>query len=192
VLWERVFSTQNLAIDSDNNNGYAMPDFSSVENDQEYAINNPEKPGKIIVVGIRDSDSDGIPDFADFDAAALSNFTPMGLTYRLGNPADFKSTVLIFNYAASDPSKVKVFGDEAIGYQYIPAPGLLRIWKKPADQARNFKSVTAGGDWLPANVPIPASLLPLDGDNRVTLYIETLGLSQQTGDHLVQLKVSYL
>ena len=56
----------DLDVDSDNSNWPGgWPDRSQYEDDIEDISNDPQYPGKFIMVNDNDDDGDGIPDFAD-------------------------------------------------------------------------------------------------------------------------------
>jgi hypothetical protein len=129
-------------MDSDNNNGYGQPDLSLEEDEIEDQPNNPDTPGKILAVNNNDLDEDQIPDFADMDysSAGTNNFAPMviGLPEAV---TDLENTRIRLYYDGSDPAVVQTTtATDADGVEYTfytPAPGKLRIWRKPANKPRD-------------------------------------------------------
>jgi len=98
----------DLDVDSDNDDGFGMPD-QSVEEDR--IEDDSDKPGKLIGVNDADQDGDGVPNFADgFDlwgnegANAGGQFAPLVLT--LEGPMDEGAAEVTFNYSCSDPAYV--------------------------------------------------------------------------------------
>lgn len=192
TLWEWAWVGLDLDIDSDNNNNFGEPDMTPEEDEIEQRIDDPENPGKIIITELHDSDKqddDELPDFADYiivtEANHKTSFTP--IVIDLGLPEDeLMQAKLLFNYFASNPGKITRYGNKATGYQYMPESGMLRIWTKPAAKSRNSASVIDGGDWVLANTPVPLSKLPALSDGKLVLYVENVGLSQKTGDHIIK------
>jgi hypothetical protein len=193
VLWAFDFLSFDLIVDSNNDNGFSEPDGSKAESENELAINDPKNPGKIIFEIVSDSDKqnndDELPDFADYiiPANAVVKTTFTSLVLDVGQTVNDKTKITLqLSYSASDPAKVGVFGTQATGLQYIPAPGHLRVWTKPATETRNPTSILNGGDWVLPNVQISLDKLPAATQGKLTLYIESVGLGQQTGDQVVK------
>lgn len=184
--WVRVstVSPYDIDIDSDNNNGYDMPERSWAEEEVEAVA-----PGKFIGVNYQDGDGDGVPGFADGfnrdgqagnddDITTGEEFTP--LIIELPHSVNPNATIW-FLYVASDPAGVTREGTSP-NYTYAPAPGKMRIWTKDADQPRNKKSVGEGGDYVPA-FPFGVSL---DFDKgKVELFVEGIAPSSSTGGNSI-------
>jgi hypothetical protein len=190
ILWEYEFATANLHIDSDNNNGFDLPDKSEEEEAVEAKTGDPDNPGKILYVDYEDSDGDGKPNFADNDAGAANPFIPMVLTAEIGSG----NSRVIFRYSASDPAKIEgPYGDEVHGFVYVPAPGMLRLWTKNGTDVRDNRSVLDGGDYIPSDIPIPVRLLGATFENpEVTLYVESVSISSGPGDTEIQVEYQHL
>lgn len=151
-----------------------------------------------MIADIRDSDGDMIPDYAETDNFNLipTSFTPLVFSLNLPDDADPAKTYVEFNYSASDPNKIMAYGN-AEDYidndlQHIPANGMLRIWSTNAQDVRSPASILAAqpGHWVEPNKLIPLNKLPALSGKHLILYIEGVGLSQQTGDHVIQSKVT--
>ena len=192
ILWEFAFVMRDIDIDSDNNNAFELPDFSQAEEQVDSSTGDKTKPSKLMQVNNQDDNDDDIPRFAEVTPSGDKLFVPIGVNLGAQNGGDAASTLIVFRYDASDPdpNKVKKFGDEFIGYQYIPAPGALRLWTKPSEQARNPKSVVDGGDWVPSEKQIPLSRLPPLVNGDLILYVESVALSDVPGDTLIQVKLN--
>lgn len=189
------FEGFNLSIDSDNNNGYNLPDGSEHEN----AIkDDPNLPGKLILINNADRDGDGIPGFADginldptLESGLLSEddrFVPIRLSIAR-NSCNPNEEGIVFSYDASPPSGVEVIiGPD--GPSYLPAPGALRIWTKDGSEGRDMADVADGGDFVAANrTYAPADLgLPEEG-GEVVLWIEAVRPSETMGDARIVVKI---
>ncbi len=172
----------DLDVDSDNNNGLALPDRSRQEETIEEM-----PPGKVIESWIgNDCDYDMIPDFADGynrDASpnpaddvisgCQSGFVPMVVALPEGVNA---STAKVkFTYTASDPAGVTTSsatiphspGPEQVTL-YSPVAGDLRIWKKDAGGERTIAS-----DYIVPNTWYAVSQLPqFSGSGAYLLFVE--------------------
>ncbi|MGA2501000.1 MAG: fibronectin type III domain-containing protein, partial [Tepidisphaeraceae bacterium] len=140
----------DLAIDSDNNNGFGLPDQSAREDAIE---DDPNKPGKVIPVNDGDCDRDGVPDYADGynwdgitdaidpptpDVAIghnADNIPPYGsqgehftpIVVQLSDEVDWTKVRLQSTYDFSNPNQVTRTGSGTAWdpYLYSPAPGTL-------------------------------------------------------------------
>lgn len=198
----RIATVMDLDTDS-NNNGQI--DFSDEEDAIEDVAGDPTKPGKIIFVNSKDADGDGIPDFADgFNWDGDPNTTADNENIR----ETFEPLVLVVSnvafdvtkarfrvkYSASDPSKVT--RSESAPFEYRPAPGALRIWKKPGWMPRNKGAADIqGGDFV---VPgedhlYIASQLGLEelgaGLYFSRLYVEGIDASSSVADQRVTVEI---
>jgi hypothetical protein len=171
------FSAVDLDIDSDNNNGYQPPDRTTYE-DQIENQTGLEYPGKIVFVNSDDIDEDGVPDYADgFDMfgnqgdGASSAFTPVVIHVD----SDLPSTATVtFTYDASDPAGLTRTGNEEDGYEYIPAPGYLRLWNKDGPQSRLKAGLESGGDYIKPGVAYTIAQLGFNIWSEKTLYLESV------------------
>lgn len=172
----------DVDADSDNNNNHASPDRSLAEDNVEAT-----SPGKIIPVGLVDTDEDGIPDFADgYNQNATADddesdgtcFAPVVI--ELPSPIDINVSKLRFTYSASDP-----MGVTTPGGVYTPAAGSLRLWTKPGDEERNGAQVSTSGDYVADAVYDATDLGFVGGANperTVTLHMEAVRASTAMGD----------
>jgi len=185
----------DLDVDSDNNNGLAPPERSEFEEQVEDLVLDPARPGKFVIVNVRDVDNDGLVDFADgFDSygsdlivddvisSGLGKFTPLVLEVPDG--IELSEARFRFHYSGSDPGEMDFDGDG------LPkrAEGYLRLWTKNGDEARSAAAANADepGDYI---APVGAegqdgiySFEQLAGENdgagrTVTLYIEGIDIS---------------
>jgi hypothetical protein len=191
VLWEIGSNILDVDVDSDNN-GSGIPDRTANEDKVEFIKDNPEKPGLVIITKLFDSDKeegdDQLPDYCDYIISDSSKYLTefMQLVVDLGDEDISPNMQIQLDYSASDPNKLMKFGDDATGYQYIPAPGQLRIWAKQANITRNPDSVLDGGDWVISGEPIQITKLPEIKGGQIILYIESVALSIKPGDQAIK------
>jgi hypothetical protein len=166
----------DLAIDSDNNDGYLPPNRAPAEQSIE---DDATKPGKIISVNDDDTDGDGVPDSQDFNGIADEQFVPLIVNIPIGyNPATAK---IKLTYNASDPADPN-------------ASGALRVWLKPGDAARNTASVSSGGDFLATGAsysPTSCGYNSYTG-HAMTLYVEGIAPTTTEAARLITLSVDLL
>jgi len=180
LLWEYAFRSVDIDVDSDNNNGFALPDRTLEEDQLE---NTAGLPGKILVANNGDTDNDNIPDFADFNPG--EEFIPLVLS--VPDHQNLSSSRIRFEYSGSDPMGVVQEGDENIGYRYVPAPGLQRLWKKNGNQQRIAFPLAGGGDYIAPDVPyLPVQLGITASQREIVLYIEAIRSSVSLGDGTIK------
>ncbi|MGP1310004.1 MAG: hypothetical protein ACTS27_07400 [Phycisphaerales bacterium] len=160
----------DLAIDSDNDNGFDLP----AQNEIEEQIEDSPSGMKVAVVNRGDSDGDYIPDYAD-------GYGGFGPGSQIGPPSIRFVPVLVdlrglppnaqisFDYPASSPeeltrSDVIVADIESSYYRYHRPAGHLRLWDVEGHDTRTTEN------FIRANTPVPVSEL---GDFRV-LYLEAV------------------
>jgi hypothetical protein len=174
-----------VAIDSDNNNGFDLPDLSQAEDEIEEDL---DKPGKIIVGAPgADTDGDGVPDFAEAhygsgdgdNTVSQAPFTP--IVFETGYPVSAGGGVKL-HYSASDPRLVTKVVEDDIA-TYTAAPGAMRLWTKPAHEPRNPLPITEGGDYIPPDVTLDM-LFKLGERSIQTAYIEMVNGSGLTPIHI--------
>ena len=199
ILWEYAFFIVDVDvdIDSNNNNGFDLPDGSVAEGLTEKVIDDPESPGKIMQVDTETplAPSDNLPGFANFEAIATNTFVPIVINI----PSKQEHAFVMVYYYASDPADVEKFyydykakGDESDDEdfdQYIPAKGVMRIWQKKSTEQRSKLSILAGGDFIPSDKKIPLSSLPALVEDKLVLYVETVGHSETAGNYIIQVKI---
>lgn len=183
----QVIRGVDIDVDSDNDDGYGMPDRTVAEDSVEdvscAGITNAADlvhPGKVLYANIGDSDGDGIPGYADgFDLGStiLDNgsrndrFAPLVLA--IPENTDLDKALLGLEYSGSDPAEVIPYQPvPGSGVIYIPDSGMMRLWTEDADTLRDKRDITAGGDYVGPGVYTPAELGFKAGENEVTLYIE--------------------
>jgi hypothetical protein len=173
-----------MDIDVDSLNNGEGP---NADDRMEDAIeDDKDKPGAFLEVATADSDSDGIPDFADgFNRdgiASNSDNLSSGQWSRLTHSAPWTyhadATVTI-TYDASDPMGVAFQNGK-----YTPGGGSLRIWTKSLSSARNAAPFTgtAPGDYL-APGTYRALALPFE------LYLEGIEQSGKAGDDRIRFEI---
>jgi hypothetical protein len=195
VLWEYAFKMVDMDMDSDNDNGYGQPDLSLEEDEIEDQPNNPDTPGKILAVNNNDLDEDQIPDFADMDysSAATNNFAPIVISLPEA-VTDLENTRIRLYYDGSDPAAVETTtasDADAVEYTfYTPAPGKLRIWRKPSNKPREPVADYIKPSTETVDNNIPALSLGFTKDIReVTLYSESVRASETWGDTSIRFEV---
>ena len=179
----------NLAIDSDNEDGYGLPDGTE---DEDAIEDDPSLPGKYVGLNDDDNDSDGIPDFADgydLDPNNADDNATVGedfvqLRVSFSEPVNASAARITFLYDASDPSQVTSAG----GIYSPPATGSLRIWLHDGHPGRDGARVDAAtpGHFVPSGVALTLSQLDFGvGDSGRTFYVEGIKASEAQGDQRV-------
>jgi len=201
VLWEYAFLRNDMDIDSDNNNGYELPDSSSNEEQFESIIGDPERPGKIIyvdtIVATTVDEENTLPGFANFNAIEEKTFIPLSIAVSQSE-GQLENTYVTFSYYASDPSDVTSyiydFSADDEDKQYFPAPGVMRIWTKNSNEERSPLPVDLffPGDFVKPNRLIALNNLPAPVNGKIVLYVETVGLSEIPGSFLIQMRMEPL
>jgi hypothetical protein len=172
---DRVFvSAIDLDIDSDNTDGFGLPDRTLYEDVIEY---DTTRPGKFVVVNDGDVDYDGVPNLADgYDLygnqgySAGGPFTPIVLEVDAGLPS---TATLTLTYDGSDPAGLVRTGDPINGYEYIPANGHLRLWTLDGWDNRLKSGVQSGGDYITPGVAYTLGQLGF-ASGTVTLFVEAV------------------
>jgi len=183
-----------LAIDSDNNNGFDLPRRTQAEREARGELDNDEKPGKVLLLNDGDLDGDGIPDYADgYDlddgitednASENVRFVPVVLNLTA---LDWQNAKIKFQYPASDPAQVTASTDNPC---VLPTEGKIRLWKKDGGEARNKDPLEEEGDFIKADTEYTMEQLGLSQEEtEVTLYVEAVKLSDQTAD--IEIKVEF-
>ncbi|WP_404310460.1 Calx-beta domain-containing protein [Neorhodopirellula lusitana] len=173
----------DLDVDSDNNNGLALPDRTAFEDSVEFVRLDPSRPGKFVIVNGRDADEDGVTDHID-DLIDSQNgkFTPLVLEVPGG--IDLAKARFRVTYSGSDPGELQ-YDSNGIAQ---PAAGHLRVWTANGNEARdaNAANATQPGDYV---APVGTdgndgiySFAELGGDvaasgRIITLYIEGIDIS---------------
>lgn len=178
-----------LLVDSLNQYGFDTP----VDSDEVEAIeDDPDEPGKIILVNDGDVDLDGIPDYADGydlfsdnpDDDTSSGVVFVPVVFEIPEPVNVTTAVVRISYPASDPGAVITNG---LGGYTLP-PGKLRLWARDGSEQRSTNFVwriDAPGDYLPptTSAGIPAAELGFtNGVRSVTFYAEATRPSEETAD----------
>ncbi|HZL35034.1 MAG TPA: hypothetical protein VFC78_06975, partial [Tepidisphaeraceae bacterium] len=131
----------DLLVDSDNDDGFNIPDGSPLEDRLQTVPYSTSTPGKILIADGNDLNGNGSPDYADWAAGvAGSQFAPF--QFRIPATTDLSKTTIEFDYSAADPS--------ASG----TPPGALRLWLKDASAAKSLS------DYIAGNTAIAAGTLP--------------------------------
>jgi hypothetical protein len=192
----------DLDIDSDNDDDFGEPDHDPAAEDAIEA--DTDKPGKYVIVNDRDAESDGVPDYADgFDwdpslAADGSNTKDdfVQLTIDLPEPIDLSLARLRITYSASDPDPSNPAGvaRTPAGVYMAPTVGHLRLWKKDANEARDWHSVkdATPGDFVPSEDYDDLSKLGFGGAGgvrTVKLYVEGIKKSDSEADQELKIEV---
>ncbi len=179
TLWQFGFSTLDIDIDSDNNNGLGMPDRSPEE---ELVENTPGQPGKILLPNTGDANDNGIPDFADFTAGA--GFAPM--VVEVPEEVDVNTALLRFSYEQSDPNSISVT-TQAGKESYIPAEGIMRLWRRNGTEDRDTNDISAGGDFIRSGVAYAVRDFGIRPDKRTAVvYIELVRSRDDWGGAIIK------
>jgi len=173
----------DLDIDSDNTAGLGgAPNGTNLE---ETAEAQPSGI-KVVVVNRDDTDNDRVLDYADglnadgvagtSDDIASARFTPITLRVAGLPTADLSGAAVTFVYDAADPANVTLTTRELPGVEdpagrsfkeFAAGSGMLRVWRKPGDEARSQADFIA-----PGAAHSLASLSPLG--ETTTLYVEAV------------------
>ena len=126
-------------------------------------------------------------------------FVPLVLNCQLPAGVAPANARIEFDYNGNDPSTLAnnpmSIADATANYgedvacNNNPLSGRIRIWTKNAYEHRNANSVTNGGDFVTANVPLSYSSVVPGSANQVTLYIEGIGTSDYWGLDKIHVKV---
>lgn len=154
VLWEWGFTTLDIDMDEDNNNGTDLPDRSMLE---EAIESIPKHPGKRIRVNNMDINHNRVPDFAEFDyldktgQRVITHFVPM--VVEIPSHVPMEGSTLTFSYQGSEPLAIEVSDDpdypgDSRRKLYEAAPGVQRMWRTDADKKRDPKGIHSGGDYV--------------------------------------------
>ncbi|UXD86199.1 hypothetical protein [Thalassolituus hydrocarboniclasticus] len=154
VLWEWAFTTLDIDMDEDNNNGTDLPDRSALE---EAIESIPKHPGKRIRVNNMDINQNKVPDFAEFDyldktgQRVITHFVPM--VVEIPSHVPMAGSTLTFSYQGSEPLAIEVSDDpdypgDSRRKLYEAAPGVQRMWRTDADKKRDPKGIHSGGDYV--------------------------------------------
>lgn len=176
-------------VDSDDNNGYSLPDRTQQEEQIEDDL---IRIVKVIATNDDDHDADGIPGYADgydlysgdsgptADDASPDRFVPIVVEVPDGlSPG---AATLAFRYDASDPYDVVRQADET----YVMPPGGMRIWTKDGSAARDGHGVRDGGNFVEAGVPYTLTELAFaQGQRTKTFYVEALRPSTTPTTHRI-------
>lgn len=165
----------DLDVDTDNTNGFSAPDSNAAEDEAEM-----QGPGKLMFTGLADTDSDGIPDWADgIELAGLeagpsgAAFVPLVLDVPDAVMAalDDPSAYVALAYDMSDPALITP------GNLSVRPPGAFRLWTKDGTSMRNPLPATEGGDLVAPGVRLDRTKLNSmrSGGDKVTLYLEAVG-----------------
>lgn len=176
----------DIDLDSDNNQGFEMPDRSAAEEWQEAIVGDPERPGKTIVANTIDADRDGVTDYADGydrlpdpffedDLSDRTRFVPIVIE---ASGIRLEDTSLVIDYDESDPLGVRTNG---IDLYDLPA-GSMRLWRDDGDARRDGRSIDDGGSYIPPGIHPLANLMDGTGSLSVTLYVEVVSPSVTPGD----------
>jgi len=178
ILWDWAFTTLDVDIDSDNNNGFELPDRTLLEEASELS---EKMPGKRIRINTGDVNQNKIPDFAEFEYVTKDGvriekkFVPFVVEIPDHIPID--GSTLEFQYSGSDPLALKIEDDpdhqgEKI---YTAAEGFQRIWITNATVKRNPQGLKQNGDYIAPNDIYSLLQLGFRQRRRIkTFYIEAI------------------
>ncbi|QQL43819.1 hypothetical protein [Sulfuriroseicoccus oceanibius] len=200
-VWSNLAETSvyqvDLDVDSSNDNYNEVDGFEGESGEREDAIEASDaveegtsypRPGKIVVAqGARDSDSDGLPDFADgfsiegIDQGIPENVTDIYFTpvrVELPTPFDPIEASVTFHYGPVCEPRLSENGIGLVPTKderepdavVIRKPG-LRLWRHDAVGRSSGKSVPEG-DFIEPGTSIKWSDLDMDQDRVAVLYVD--------------------
>jgi hypothetical protein len=197
-----VFLTEapvDMDVDSDNNNGFGNPDRTQGEDIIE------ENSAKNILPNIKDSDNDGLPDYADGfgleghenseTVASSLKFVPVKVELK-GSSFDPSKTRVKFTYAKESEPKIGkglragVEGEAPV----MVAQGGMRLWNAAADQRKNANPIQDGGivkgDYIPSGKEVNwTEIVRGNNSKEATLYVEYVDTQPPTTTGRVNLIV---
>ena len=181
--------TIDLDIDSDNTNGFDLPDRSNDEEDIEEKQGDPLTPGKLILENTGDIDEDGIPDFADgfgenSAADASQRFTPIVLELS-GMPEG--DVTFVLSYSDSAPSQITAIQDQYGDSVYAAGPGHLRLWTKDGNLGRDSAPLNEGGDLVESGTEY--SIDQFGSGDEIILYVEGIQTNGTFAQQVIELTV---
>jgi pimeloyl-ACP methyl ester carboxylesterase len=183
----------DLDIDSDHTTDFGGPQLDDFEDEIEDNGPSPHEALKYVVVNDYYEVDDWVPGYANFEMAPpygptnTTIFVPVVLEFDpCGLEVPYEQVNVNFTYTQSDPEPVPESMTTEDGESVYPIPdGRLRLWTKNQQGPRNPASILDGGDFIPADEPIPMTEIGLPGE--VTLYLE--GINPTTGLGAEQIKV---
>jgi len=189
-----TISNVDLDIDSNNDNGFNLPEQ---DNEEDQLENDKTKPGKYVPVHLEDTNHNGIPNFADgFDKygnqrpGAGGEFVPLVL--KLSGPVEWGKVKILFDYSDSDPRNVNRVGDGTYctPYVYSPGAGHLRVWRVDGSANRFADDARSGGDFVRSSVEYSALALGLGpGSETITLFVE--GIKVNPNNREIRVEIDY-
>jgi len=185
VLWQFEFTTMDIDIDSDNNNGFDLPNRDFAE---EAIEADKDKPGKVHTVNDGDVNGNQVPDYAEFDYGGASNsFVPF--VVEIPSQIDLSSATVMFLYSDSDPKKIKVEEvgtDEYPSTRYTPDPGAQRIWLKNASEVRDPQI-----DYMVSGTKYSVSVLGFTDSERIKVFYLEGVRETDMGEASIQVSLEY-
>lgn len=175
-------SLVDLDIDSDNDDALAPPTRSPEEEKKETSSNQDES-GKVVLTNIGDSDTDGVPDFADgikeLGTAGTPDggrFVPLVMDIAITEEFDPEDVLLTFTYNQSDPQAIT----NPANADFPPPNGSIRIWVKDGDKARSWNSVADDGDFVRSGQNYDLTDFTHDDGSVITLFVEGINAGTST------------
>ncbi|MBB5352936.1 hypothetical protein HNR46_003185 [Haloferula luteola] len=195
-----IFASGDIDIDSDNNDGLALPRRDTAEEDKEDYVaaeaSAAENPGKFVKISTGDADNDGIPDFADgmdvhggLANSACYPFVPV--VVDLPALKRIKNAKVKFEYDEADPAGIvrTVVANQIP--KWSPGNGSLRLWTKNGNKARRSSDVAGHGDLVKSNVEYAYDDLKGAGTNgSFIFYVEAVKKSAAAADKSITLHFS--
>ncbi len=180
-------SHEILDVNGGDNDGDAVPDFA--DGLEDVFEDEGHRPVHTAPDGSDDAKSAG------YDVSTGAGAHLLGGTGgdAFGALLDNQSARFRISYPASDPAlmtrEVQILPDQTQRVIYEPAPGSLRLWKKPLHERRKAASITQDGDFLPSGSSWIARNKLVSEDEYPFVYVESVKASESMADQTVVMEV---
>jgi RHS repeat-associated protein len=160
-------TSADIDVDSDNTSRYGLPERNAAEEQIEHLKNDPQRPGKYVLLNQRNTDNDGFLD--SFDNLIDGGFFTPIVIQKPKSPASAGGS-------GSGGADGVVIPDYRFKLNY--RENFLKLWNADANEARTRDSVSANGNIVNSNTSYTwAQLGGVDGEDTLVLYVEGLDIS---------------
>ncbi len=175
-------SVVDLDIDSNNDNGFDVPDPRSEEEDK--IENDASLAGKVILANGGDRDFDGKPDYKDWHISGSvpeedGKFVPIVVDL---SKMKMEGGTIRFDYDGNRPMSYEPGSlGESLGH--------IRIWLKDASEDRNPETVQNAGDYIDPEHEYSVAEL-FGSETTKVFYVEGVRLSTGWGSETIKVSVT--
>lgn len=188
----------DLDVDSNNDDGFSLPERNLAEDHYEDIVGSSNRLGKVIMVNDADKDDDQVPDFADgYNLNGIpdeddmppttNNFVP--LVMEIPTPVNIGDARISISYDASCPLSDCVYDPVTTNYSILN--GNMRIWTKDGNEVRDGNPIggSSGGDYVKPGIYSATDLGFSASSRSITLYIEAVACSPSAGDQRIMVQL---